>query len=76
MNKERLLLIGNSIASLWGGSCYNVKIKQKEKEVVFDCIEHGERFSASLSFAEIKEQYGVDLSKEQPNKKPRDTGAR
>jgi len=67
MNKERLLKIGNDVASLWGGSCYNFKINQKEKEVVFDCIEHGERFSTSLSFSEIKEQFGMDLSKKQPN---------
>jgi len=67
MNKERLLRIGNDIASLWGGSCYNVKINKKEKKVVFDCIEHGEKFITSLSFSEIKAQFGVDLSKSQPN---------
>ena len=67
MNKEHLLKIGNNIAALWGGSCYNFEINRKEKEVVFDCIEHGEKFTTSLSFTEIKEQYGVDLSKKQPD---------
>jgi hypothetical protein len=71
MNKERLQEIGNDLASLWGGSCYNFKINHKEKKVVFDCIEHGEKFATSLTFPEIKAQYGVDLSKRQ-----RDTGAR
>ena len=66
-NKERLSRIGNEVASLWGGSCYNFKINRKEKEVVFDCIEHGEKFATSLSFSEIKEQYGLDLSKQQRN---------
>jgi hypothetical protein len=63
--KEFLHQIGNEVASLWGGSCYDFQINQKEKKVVFDCIEHGEKFSTSLSFSEIKEQYGMDLSKQQ-----------
>ena len=67
MNKGRLYEIGNEVASLWGGSCYDFKINQKDKEVVFDCIEHGEKFSTSLSFSEIKEQFGMDLSKQQRN---------
>ena len=67
MNNERLYAIGNDVASLWGGSCYNFKVNQKEKEVVFNCIEHGEKFSTSLSFSEIKKDYGMDLSKQQKN---------
>ena len=67
MDKERLLIIGNNVASLWGGSCYDFKINKKEKEVVFDCIEHGEKFATSLSFSEIKKQFGMDLSKKQQN---------
>jgi len=63
MNKARLFEIGNEVASLWGGSCYNFKINRKSKEVVFDCIEHGEKFATSLSFSEIKKDYGLDLSK-------------
>ena len=67
MNKERLYEIGNEVASLWGGSCYNFMVNRKDKEVVFDCIEHGEEFSTSLSFSEIKKQFGLDLSKQQRN---------
>ena len=66
-NKENLYQIGNKLASLWGGSCYNYKINHKEKKVVFECIEHGEKFLAALSFSEIKERYGIDLSKKQRN---------
>jgi hypothetical protein len=69
MDKERLLKIGNDVASLWGGSCHNFKINRKEKKVVFDCIEHGEKFATSLSFSEIKEKYGIELSKKQPEQK-------
>jgi len=69
MDKERLLRIGNDVASLWGGSCHNFKINRKEKEVVFDCIERGEEFATSLSFSKIKEQYGMDLSKKHPEQK-------
>jgi hypothetical protein len=62
MNKrEQLLQIGNELASLWGGSCYDYRISQKDKEVEFRCIEHGEKFVTSMSFSEIKEQHGIDL---------------
>lgn len=64
MNKDRLYQIGNEVASLWGGSCYGFKVNRKDKEVIFDCIEHGEKFATSLSFSEIKEQFGMDLSKQ------------
>jgi hypothetical protein len=67
MNRKNLLAIGNKVASLWGGSCYDIRINRKDKEVVFDCIEKGERFYTALSFSEIKEQYGLDLSKQQLN---------
>ena len=68
MSTERLYEIGNELASLWGGSCYNFTINQKEKQVVFACIEHGEKFSAVLPFSEIKRDYGLDLSKKQQNR--------
>jgi len=64
MNRDRLYEIGNEIASLWGGSCYSFKINRKEKEVVFNCIERGERFPTYLSFSEIKDEFGLDLSKQ------------
>ena len=65
MNKARLFEIGNEVASLWGGSCYNFKINRQKKEVQFDCIEHGEKFATVLTFDRIKEKYGLDLSKQQ-----------
>ncbi len=65
--KEQLLQIGNELASLWGGACYDYKISRKNKEVVFDCIEHGEKFVTSLSFSEITEKHGIDLSQPQRN---------
>ena len=67
MNEKRLLEIGNEVASLWGGYCCELKINRRNKEVVFNCVEHGEKFATSLSFAEIKGQFGLDLSKQQRN---------
>jgi len=71
MMSERLYEIGNEVASGWGGSCYNFRINKREKKVVFDCIEHGEKFTTSLSFSEIKAEFELDLSKQL-----RDSGAR
>lgn len=59
--KDVLMKIGNDIASLWGGSCYGLKVNSKEKKVTFNCIEHREKFVTSMTFKEIKEQYNIDV---------------
>jgi hypothetical protein len=48
-----LMQIGHELASVWGGSCYDVSVTSDE--VVFDCIEHGELFIATLDFDELEE---------------------
>lgn len=48
--KQELLDIGYDIASGWGGECYDAKVDNKKKEVVFYCIENGERFITTESF--------------------------
>jgi len=53
--REELIKIGNNAASIWGGSCIDYEIDEKGEEVIFDCIEHGERFTTSLKFKELKE---------------------
>ena len=51
--KEQLMKIGEEVASLWGASCYSYKVNKKEKLVCYDCIEHGEKFVANVSFGEL-----------------------
>lgn len=54
--KKDLLRIGNNVASMWGGSCYDVFIDEtKDKEIMFECVEHGEFFVTSISFEDLKE---------------------
>lgn len=48
-----LLKIGNNVASIWGGSCFKYEVTATE--VVFHCIEHGEEFATSCTFAELEE---------------------
>lgn len=47
-NQEDLIRIGNNVASLWGASCISVEHNKEEKEYIFDCVEHGERFITRL----------------------------
>lgn len=62
--KDELRDIGNDIASLWGGSCYDYEIDWEKKEVTFLCMEHGEDFATSSSFEELKEEYNFDVEEE------------
>lgn len=55
-SKEQLNKIGNNVASLWGGSCYEFEINEEKKEISFICIEHGEHFSTTLKYNEL-DQY-------------------
>ena len=50
---NNLQTIGNDVASTWGGSCTGYHVDNENKEVIFDCIEHGEEFSASVTFKEL-----------------------
>lgn len=50
---EELKKIGNNIASMWGGSCFKYEVTATE--VLFHCIEHGEEFATSCTFAELEE---------------------
>lgn len=52
---EQLCRIGREVASLWGAECYAYEIKKRKKEIVFNCIEWGEKFIASVSFDELAE---------------------
>ena len=59
MNKE-LLKVGTEVASLWGAECYDYKIVKENKEVIFYCIEAGEKFTTSVTFQELKSDYGYE----------------
>ena len=53
--KERFGKIGEELASLYGGSLYD--IKGKEESIIFFIREHGDCFFCELTFDEIKEKY-------------------
>lgn len=48
-----LMAIGQELASMWGGSCYDVSID--DGDVIFSCTEHGELFATTLSFDELED---------------------
>ena len=48
--------IGQEDASLYGGSCYDISVDGKKKEVVFICIEHDEEFAMVMSFDELEKR--------------------
>ena len=58
---KKLLEIGNELALLYGGSCYECKVVKEENKVIFYCIEHGENFCMVLTFDELKKDYGISL---------------
>jgi len=70
-NLQRLFEIGNELAAIQGGSCYNVIAFQRDKKVKFYCVENDERFTFAFSFDEIKKHYGLDLTAKPRNKDER-----
>lgn len=58
---NKLLSIGNDVASLWGGSCYDFEVDKKGNQVVFHCVEHGEFFVTTMSFDEIQMEYNYKI---------------
>lgn len=59
---RKLSAIGEDVASIWGGTCKKVTINPDNKEVTFHCMEHGERFTTSMSYDEIEHEYGLKLA--------------
>lgn len=57
--KEKLLKIGQEVASGWGAVCTGVKTFPKC--VQFNCNEFGEKFTTTLTYEEIKEEYAYML---------------
>ena len=54
-DRQKLMDVGQEVASLWGASCIKYHIDKKNKVVMFECIEHGEEFVTSIEFANLKE---------------------
>ena len=54
--KDRLIRIGQEIASEWGAVCTG--IKTYENLVTFECNKYGEKFESTMSYEEIEEDYG------------------
>lgn len=48
-----LLKIGNNVASLWGGNCFDFQVLDSVKEVVFTCSEAGEYFNTSIKYDDL-----------------------
>ena len=61
MLRDRILEIGNELASIWGAVCKNVRINNADKSVIFQCVENGEPFETQISFEELEDEYGYDL---------------
>ena len=53
--REEIMRIGSEVASLWGGRCLSCDKDEKNKRVVFSCIEHGEHFTTTVDYNELKE---------------------
>ena len=58
--KEILNEIGYAVAAGWGGEC--LKAETFPKTVRFDCIEHGEKFQAYITYEEIENDYAYILN--------------
>ena len=54
-DRQKLMDVGQEVASLWGASCIKYHIDKKNKVVMFECIEHGEEFVTSIEFSKLKE---------------------
>lgn len=61
MLREKILEIGNELASIWGAACKDARINNVDKSVIFQCVENGEYFETKISFEELEEEYGYDL---------------
>ena len=55
LDREKLMMVGQEVASLWGASCIKYHVDKKNKVVMFECIEHGEEFVTSIEFSKLKE---------------------
>lgn len=58
---NELMKVGDEVASLWGGICFDVKVLKSAKKVQFLCKEHGDIFCTELSFDALKKDYGYDI---------------
>ena len=58
---EEIIGIGNKVAVGWGASCYDFETFPRKKEVTFHCVEHGEFFVTTLSYANVKKEYKYDI---------------
>ena len=52
-DKNAMMEIGNEVMSLWRGECTGYKVDYKNKQVVFDGIERGEKFCSKIVFADL-----------------------
>ena len=57
ISKDKLMEIGQDVASGWGAVCTGVKTYSKT--VVFECNEFGEKFITQMSYEDIKKEYAA-----------------
>lgn len=52
-----IMKIGNEVASLWGGQCFNYEIDSDNEKIILLCKEFDEEFVTSISFYEVYNSY-------------------
>lgn len=52
-SKNDVMKVGKDCASIYGGSCFDYELNLNTKEIIFDCVEHNEEFSMSMTFDEF-----------------------
>lgn len=57
--REQLIEIGDDMAMLSKGHCYDCAIMKKERMVIFYCRNNEKHFVESLSFREIESIHGI-----------------
>ena len=57
--RKKLLEIGDDLAMIRGGHCYDYTMKREEKLIVFNCKERNKEFTITMNFREIESIWGI-----------------
>ena len=71
---NELVTAGIKIASIWGAEYISHEVKPNEAVVTFFCVEHGEKFYASVSFDDVREELGLDSERASVSKEKQSIG--
>ena len=59
--RDEILKIGKQVAEKLGASCCNYTINNIGREIIFQCECFGETLEESVSFEDMKKDYGIDF---------------